>query len=94
MAKFNLRRLSSADRNFKKQENGSEKIRGMLSEVLSFTNTSQVDFDKFTPDTLVEIAKYEIANAERIQLDTKHSINFISNMENKPHITRRYSCCM
>lgn len=94
MANFNLRRLSAANRKLKKQASGSEQIRELLSEVLSFTNTSQVDFDKFTPEILVDVAKYEIENADKIHVASSQSINFISKVEDKPHVKRSYACCL
>ena len=91
MGKINVALLSRASKKIERNEN----ISSLFREFLEFTNTSEVDFNKFTPDTLVAIMEYQVANEQVLAQNASRAKDFMNACAELPTVKhRRFAACM
>jgi len=95
MGKINAALLSRASKKIERKEKGNENISSLFREFLEFTNTSEVDFNKFTPETLVAIMEYQVANEQVLAQNASIAKDFMKACAELPTVKhRRFAACM
>lgn len=61
-------------------------------ELLSYQKISDINFDKFTPDILLEMLPRAVAYTQQSEKNTKLVSNIIQTTKSIPRVNRRHYC--